>query len=165
MIISDLCSKHMEKNFLPKPSFPSCACHHLPGAGSAGSKNQPKLPQIWSKTVTREALIKSESFRERFWKNPQVSRWGFQATPHSQPLLEVTPGQLGFAHQRGSSSSHTEDEIRFLQPSPHLNPPHPRPEPTCQSQHHGMAHSWNTLGWTEIFPPGRFPNTLNTSSF
>lgn len=93
-------------------------------------KTNPNYPRSGQRQWKREALIKSESFRERFWKNPQVSRWGFQASPHSQPLLEVTPGQLGSVHQRGSSSSHTEDEIKFLQLSPHLNPPHPWPEPT-----------------------------------
>lgn len=33
--------------------------------------------------MTREALIKSKSFRERFWKDPQVSRWGFLITNFS----------------------------------------------------------------------------------
>lgn len=162
MIISDLCSKHTEKNFLPKPSFPSCAFSICQVLAQVGSRSQPKLNHICSKTVTREALIKSKSFRERFWKNPQVSRWGFQPTLHYQPLLEVTPGQLGFAHQRGSSSSTlTEGEIRRLQPFPHLSPS-PRPSPAAS---HNTSGSWNTLVWTEIFPTGRFPNILNISCF
>lgn len=94
-----------------RKELPPNAFHHVAVSicqvlAQLRSRSQHKLTQIWSKTATREALIKSKSFRERFWKNPQVSRWGFQATPHYQPLLEVTPGQLGFAHQRGSGSSH-----------------------------------------------------------
>lgn len=92
-----------------------------------------KLTRIWSKTMTREVLIKSKSFRERFWKNLQVSRWGFQATPHHQPLLEATPGQLGFVHQRGSGSSHSDCGWKQV-PAAHLSP-QPFPEPPCQSQH------------------------------
>lgn len=166
VIISDLCSKHTEKNFLPKLSFPSCGFLHLPGAGSAQKPTQtnPDLVKDSDKGGSDEVKILQE---EILGESP-----GVQVGIPSHSSLPTCHGghtwTISFAHQGGSGSSHTVwgwNQVPAALPTPeppllaqiHL--------PVSPPLLHGMTQSWNTLGQTEFFPTGRFPNTFNTSCF